>query len=116
MRNENPTVYSTEKGRICSKCGKPADQCICKSRIHARGDGIVRIQRESKGRNGKTVTVIRGVPLEGEALRLLAGELKRHCGTGGTLKDGLIEIQGDHRDMLYDALVKKGFRVKMAGG
>lgn len=79
-------------------------------------DGIVRIRRESKGRGGKTVTVITGIPLEAEALKELAGDLKRKCGTGGTLKEGCIEIQGDHRPLLAAELEKRGFRVKLAGG
>ncbi len=114
---EAPLVYSSELGRICPECGKPKAGCICvKKALRAGGDGIVRVQRESKGRGGKTVTVITGVPLPDGALKELAGELKRRCGTGGTLKDGNIEIQGDHRDLLVAELEKRGYKVKRAGG
>jgi translation initiation factor 1 len=81
-----------------------------------KGDGVVRVRRETKGRGGKTVTTILGVPLAEAPLALLAGELKRRCGTGGTAKDGIIEIQGDHRDTLVAELSKRGYTVKLAGG
>ena len=110
-------VYSSELGRICPDCGKSTAGCICRRKpAQTAGDGIVRVLRESKGRGGKTVTVITGVPLNDEALKALAGELKRRCGTGGTLKEGSIEIQGDHRDLLVIELEKRGYRVKKAGG
>jgi translation initiation factor 1 len=110
-------VYSSELGRICPGCGKPKAGCVChKETARPTGDGIVRIQRESKGRGGKTVTVITGIPLDETALKNLVGELKRRCGTGGTLKDGNIEIQGDHRDLLVAELEKRGYKVKRAGG
>jgi translation initiation factor 1 len=110
-------VYSSELGRICPDCGKPKAACICREKpTRAAGDGIVRVQRESKGRGGKTVTVILGVPLDDAAMQKLAGELKRRCGTGGTVKEGNIEIQGDHRDLLVTELEKRGYRVKRAGG
>lgn len=117
MRNENPTVYSTEWGRICPKCGKPETECICKKAAALpRGDGVVRVQRESKGRKGKTVTLITGLVLNEEAQRTLLSDLKRMCGAGGSLKDGVLEIQGDHRDALVDELKKRGFTVKKVGG
>lgn len=116
MRNENPTVYSTELGRLCSKCGQPILDCICNIQAYTHGDGVVRVQRESKGRKGKTVTLIRGVPLDNEALRYLLSELKRQCGAGGTVKDGVMEIQGDHRDKLFEELKKRGYKVKIVGG
>jgi translation initiation factor 1 len=116
MRSENPTVYTSESGRICPKCGKPVADCICKNAPHPTGDGVVRIQRESKGRKGKTVTLISGVPLQDPALRELLSDFKRICGSGGTLKDGVIEIQGDHRDTLFEELKKRAFKVKKAGG
>ncbi len=110
-------VYSSELGRICPNCAKPVKACICRQKPEqARGDGIVRIRREVKGRGGKTVTVISGVSMDAENLKVLAGELKRRCGTGGTLKDGNIEIQGDHRDLLLGELEKRGYKVKLAGG
>ena len=112
-----PLVWSSEQGRICPGCGKPVAACVCrKQATRPAGDGIVRVQRESKGRGGKTVTVVTGVPGDDGALARLAGELKRRCGSGGTVKEGTIEIQGDHRDLLVAELEKRGFRVKRAGG
>ena len=94
--------------------------CVCRANPRGarapEGDGIVRIRRESKGRRGKTMTTISGVPLAAEALRELAGELKRLCGSGGSQKDGVIEIQGDHRDALAETLRTRGYTVKLAGG
>jgi translation initiation factor 1 len=80
------------------------------------GDGTVRVSRETRGRKGKGVTLISGVPLGAEALAVLAKDLKQRCGTGGTVKDGVIEIQGDHRDRLIEELQNRGYRVKRAGG
>jgi translation initiation factor 1 len=79
-------------------------------------DGTVRLRREVKGRGGGTVIVITGIPLKGEALRDLAGALKKRCGSGGTVKEEAIEIQGDHRDTLLKELESRGYRVKQAGG
>ncbi len=81
-----------------------------------KGDGVVRVGRETKGRKGKGVTLVSGVPLPPEELKTLARELKQKCGTGGTLKDGVIEIQGDHRDALIELLKTKGWTVKRSGG
>jgi translation initiation factor 1 len=81
-----------------------------------RGDGIVRVRRETQGRGGKTVTSASGFGLAEDELRELAGELKRLCGTGGTVKDYVIEIQGDHRDKIVAALQARGYTVKLAGG
>jgi len=100
-------VYSTGLGRIAPAREKPGVP---------RGDGVVRVRRETGGRGGKTVTVIYGVPLPESKLKDLAGELKRLCGTGGTLKEGTIEIQGDHRDRIVSALEQRGYTVKLAGG
>lgn len=117
LDKDRPLVWSSETGRICPACGKGHASCICKKgKAVLTGDGTVRVRRETKGRGGKTVTVVTGVPLQGEELKTLAGELKRRCGTGGTLKDGIIEIQGDHGDTLVAALVAKGFKAKRAGG
>lgn len=117
MRSNNPTVYSTESGRICPRCGKPVAECICKKAPpRPAGDGVVRVSRESKGRKGKTVTLVTGLPLADPDLQQLASELKRQCGTGGTLKDGVIEIQGDHRDAIFEILRKQNYHVKKAGG
>ena len=92
------------------------DACICKQPVVAEGDGIARVRRESKGRGGKTVTTISGVPLPADQLKELASTLKRRCGTGGALKDGVIEIQGDHVELLLGELTKQGFKAKKSGG
>ena len=110
-------VYSSAQGRMCPTCGRATRDCVCRKSPRApRGDGIVRVRREVKGRRGKTVTTISGIPLPEDELRDLAGELKRRCGTGGSAKDGTIEIQGDHRDALVEDLEKRGYTVKRAGG
>ncbi len=110
-------VYSTEHGKVCPDCGKPIAQCVCRSKESVpKGDGIVRVSLETKGRKGKGVTLISGIPLDRERLRVLAKALKQTCGSGGTVKEGIIEIQGDHRDFLVDALTKKGYTVKRSGG
>jgi translation initiation factor 1 len=102
---------------MCPDCGMTADQCVCRKNPRVpRGDGVVRVRREVKGRRGKTVTTVSGVPLPDSELRNLAAELKRRCGTGGSFKDGVIEIQGDHRDALVGELEERGFTVKRAGG
>ena len=109
-------VYSTDAGRHCPDCGQPVDACTCKQQIIPEGDGIARVRRESKGRGGKTVTTITGVPLAEDALKELATTLKKRCGTGGALKDGIIEIQGDHVELLLAELVRHGFKAKKSGG
>lgn len=109
-------VYSTDAGRHCPDCGQPVDACVCKQQVIREGDGIARVRRESKGRGGKTVTTITGVPLALEPLKELASMLKRRCGTGGALKDGVIEIQGDHVELLLAELIKQGFKAKKSGG
>lgn len=110
------TVYSTALGRTCPGCGKAKDQCACKTETVPEGDGIVRIQRETKGRKGKGVTLISGVLLAPVELKKLAKELKQKCGVGGAVKDGIIEIQGDVRDPLYEEMKRRGFTVKKSGG
>lgn len=87
-----------------------------KGKNHPAGDEIVRIGRETKGRRGKGVTTITGVPLDPSGLAALAKELKKRCGSGGTVKESTIEIQGDHRDVLFEELSKRGWRVKRCGG
>ncbi|WP_447589496.1 translation initiation factor Sui1 [Aquipseudomonas campi] len=109
-------VYSTDGGRHCPDCGQPVDACTCKQNQIPEGDGIARVRRETKGRGGKTVTTITGVPLAADPLKDLASALKKRCGCGGGLKDGVIEIQGDHVDLLLDELTKRGFKAKKSGG
>ncbi|GEN23537.1 translation initiation factor [Halomonas cupida] len=113
-------VYSTEHGDICPQCREPREACRCAEQADAERladlDGIVRIRRETSGRKGKGVTTISGVPLAEKELKELAKALKKRCGTGGALKDGVIEIQGDHRDTLKSELERQGFKVKLAGG
>jgi translation initiation factor 1 len=110
-RTDNATlVYSSETGRV--KQEKPKDTPPSKQ----PSDGMVRLRREIKGRGGGTVIVISGITLNPDALKELAGELKKRCGCGGTIKDGVIEIQGDHRDTLLRELEARGYRVKLAGG
>ena len=118
MPSNSRTVYTTQSGRVCPTCGKPVAQCACKKKTAAPagGDGVVRVGLEKKGRGGKTVSVISGLSLSADALRDLASDLKRHCGTGGTVKDGVIEIQGDHRDTLISALKEHGYAPKRVGG
>ena len=109
-------VYSTEFGQTCPGCRQPINDCTCNEETAPEGDGIVRVSRESKGRGGKVVTIVTGIPLAGAELKTLAKELKKKCGVGGALKDGIIEIQGDQRDLLVSDLTKRGFTVKKAGG
>jgi translation initiation factor 1 len=116
-------VYSTAHGRVCPECGRPGAECRCKRSTPARPlpaaaarDGIVRVGRETKGRKGKGVTVITGVPLCGRELDALAARLKKRCGSGGTVAGGVIEIQGDHRDLLVEELGKLGHTVRRSGG
>ncbi|UXJ53372.1 translation initiation factor Sui1 [Pseudomonas citronellolis] len=109
-------VYSTDAGRHCPDCNQPVGACICKQSVVPAGDGIVRVRRETKGRGGKTVTTVSGVPLAEDALKELATALKKRCGTGGALKDGVIEIQGDHVELLLEELAKRGFKAKKSGG
>ena len=99
-------VFSTDAGRHCPDCRQPVDSCTCKQTLIPEGDGIARVRRESKGRGGKTVTTITGVPTS----------LKKRCGTGGALKDGVIEIQGDHVELLLAELIKLGYKAKKSGG
>lgn len=105
-------VYSTEAGRMCPNCRKPVDDCVCSKSVAPAGDGIVRVACDTKGRRGKAVTVVRGVPLPEDALAQLARELKTACGVGGTLKAGVIELQGDHVERVLAELGARGLRAK----
>lgn len=116
MSRRGTPVYSTAHGRLCARCGRPQSACACRSGPAPPRDGVVRVARETKGRKGKGVTVITGVPLESEALAALAKELKQKCGSGGRVRGALIEIQGDHRDRLVEELSSRGWTVKRSGG
>ena len=109
-------VYSTGLGRMCPDCGRPVGDCSCRRKKDPPGDGVVRVSRETKGRKGKVVTVIAGLTLDEEGLQNLARSLKQKCGSGGALKDGILEIQGDHRDLLVKELESRGYRPKRSGG
>jgi len=121
MANQNKyqssLVYSSEFGTMCPECERPHSQCICEKPVPIKlKDGFIRVGRETKGRKGSGVSVISGLSLDQEKMRDLAKKLKRLCGTGGTVKNNQIEIQGDHRDKLVAALSKEGYKVKKAGG
>jgi len=109
-------VYSTAAGRTCPGCGHAVEHCCCREESGQQGDGIVRVSRQTKGCKGSGVCLITGLPLNKAELKKLATELKVKCGSGGTIKNGVIEIQGDHRALLVDALIKLGFKAKPAGG
>jgi translation initiation factor 1 len=116
-QQEYSLVYSTSEGRICPHCSQPVGRCACtKARTLSPGDGIVRISHTRKGRKGKGVTILSGIPLDHEALKELAQKLKQRCGAGGTLREGTVEIQGDHRTVLAAEMKKLGFSVKYSGG
>jgi translation initiation factor 1 len=120
MKNDKATgglVYSTEHGKMCPECRKPLAECVCNRKASTPvSDGIVRVSRETKGRKGKGVTLIKGLALDTLALAQLGKQLKTACGTGGTVKDGVIEIQGDHCERVIENLKKQGWVVKRAGG
>jgi translation initiation factor 1 len=109
-------VYSTEGGRTCPACRLPLAQCTCKAKSVLTGDGVVRVSRETKGRGGKSVTLVKGLALDATALAVLGKQLRAACGAGGTVKDGVIEVQGDHCDAVMDALRKHGHQPKRTGG
>ena len=112
-------VYRSDVGRICPGCRRPLAQCACKDargKPARPGTGAVRVARTAQGRGGKVVSVITGVPLGDAELNVLAAELKKRCGSGGTVRDGVIEIQGEHRDTLVAELVKLGYAARRAGG
>jgi len=113
-------VWSSDHGRMCAACGRAKSACACKTRDAAPDSAtpgaVVRVERQTKGRRGRGVTAVTGLPLSQPDLARLAKELKRRCGSGGTVKDGVIEVQGDHRDTLVAELERRGYTVKRAGG
>lgn len=111
-------VYSTDAGRMCPDCRQPLAQCACQQAAASRvlGDGKVRVSRETKGRGGKAVTLVKGLALNEADLVQLGKQLKAACGSGGTVKDGVIEIQGDHVERVLAALKAQGHEARRAGG
>lgn len=110
-------VYSTDAGRMCPDCGKAIAACACgKSSTRPVPSGVVRVSRQTKGRGGKTVTRVEGVPLDDHALAQLGKQLRSACGSGGTVKSGVIEVQGDHCDQVIEALKQGGYAAKRSGG
>jgi translation initiation factor 1 len=111
-------VYSTDSGRMCPACRQPLAACTCKAAASQppKGDGVVRVSCETKGRGGKAVTIIRGLALDPAALGALGKRLRTTCGAGGALKDGVLELQGDHRGRVVDSLKAEGWTVRLAGG
>ncbi|SDR83323.1 translation initiation factor 1 (eIF-1/SUI1) [Halopseudomonas xinjiangensis] len=109
-------VYSTDTGRMCPGCSEPVSGCRCGEAAPPQGDGIARVRRETKGRGGKTVTTISGLILPEAELKALAKQMKARCGCGGSLKDGVIEIQGDQVELLCQWLGEKGVKAKRSGG
>lgn len=101
---------------MCPACRQPLASCACKAAAAPLGDGNVRVARQTKGRGGKCVTVVKGLALDAAALAVLGKQLRGACGSGGTVKDGVIEVQGDHCDVIMDVLTKAGHRPKRAGG
>ena len=111
-------VYSTETGRICPGCGLALTACACKANARAvpAGDGAVKVSLQTKGRGGKSVTLVKGLALDAIALAALGKQLRAACGSGGTTKDGVIEVQGDHCVLVLATLSKLGHAAKRAGG
>lgn len=108
-------VYSTESGRMCPGCRQAVSACVCKARAAPTGDGVVRVSRHTKGRGGKSVTLVKGLALDAVALALIGKQLRTACGSGGTVKEGVIEIQGDHCERVMEALRQQGHHPKRAG-
>jgi translation initiation factor 1 len=105
-------VYSTDGGRMCPGCRLALAQCACKARTAPAGDGVVRVSLQTKGRGGKSVTIVKGLALDAIALALLGKQLRTACGCGGTTKDGVIEVQGDHCALVIATLAKHGHVAK----
>ncbi|MGI9287383.1 MAG: translation initiation factor Sui1 [Pseudomonadales bacterium] len=110
-------VYSTDAGRMCPQCLRPVAGCVCKgkSKPAPPADSVVRISRQTKGRKGAGVTLISGLPLATAELQALAKQLKKKCGVGGAIKDSVIELQGDQRE-LAKSLLQDRWTVKISGG
>lgn len=109
-------VYSTISGRMCPACRQPISHCTCKAQLKPPTDGVVRVSLQTKGRGGKSVTLVKGLSLDTVALAVLGKQLRSTCGSGGTVKDGVVEVQGDHVVTIMAALQKQNYNVKRAGG
>lgn len=110
-------VYSTGIGSLCPNCRRPVRECVCPKGVPgAAKPAQVRVARETQGRAGKGVTTITGLPLSIADSEALATKLKKRCGSGGTVRGGIIEIQGDHRDTIVAELIKQGWQAKRSGG
>jgi translation initiation factor 1 len=120
LANLGGLVYSTDAGRMCPDCRQPAASCTCKAQAQAqhlsKTDGVVRVSLQTKGRGGKSVTLVKGLPLDAGGLAALAKQMRNACGSGGTVKDGVVEVQGDHVATVMAALQKQSYVVKRAGG
>ena len=116
-KGDSGLVYSTLHGEMCPECRRPAASCSCrKGKTTIAVKGTIRVGRETKGRRGKGVTIVSGLALAPAALTALAKQLKQRCGAGGTVRDGIIEIQGDHRDVVVEELRRLGWTAKRSGG
>lgn len=123
-KRKSTTVFSTDPNARCRQCQRPLDGCVCggaaptqsAANQGATGDGIVRLARQTKGRKGSGVTLVTGLALPDAELKALAKRLKKLCGVGGSVVDGVIEIQGEQRTRLQPELEKLGYRVKISGG
>ena len=120
LRKSGPggLVYSTDSGRMCPACRQPLSACSCaaQARAAALGDGVVRVSCQTKGRGGKAVTLVRGLALDDVALAALGKRLRSACGAGGTVKDAVLEVQGDHVERVLTWLQQEGIGAKRAGG
>lgn len=114
MSGKGRLVYSTETGSVCPRCGWPAPECRCSTAVEepVPAKVVAKLRLETKGRGGKSVTVVYDLPRNAAFVEGLAKELKRALGTGGTATEGAVEIQGDHRERLRAHLSKRGFLVK----
>jgi translation initiation factor 1 len=111
-RADTRVVWSSSDGDL----RKARDPGVRRARAAAQSGGRVKVRRETSGRRGKAVTTVAGVPLDDDGLRALAGRLKKRCGVGGSVKDGVIELQGDHRDVVLEVLCADGYDAVLAGG
>ena len=109
-------VYTTEGGKTCPQCRKPLSDCACSKAGLPPVSGPVRVLRQTKGRGGKSVTLVQGLPLDAAALNALGKQLRTACGSGGTVKGGVVEVQGDHCELVIAELQRAGYAAKRAGG